>query len=554
MALDSNFIEKVREANNIVDIIGQHTELKLRGQNYMGLCPFPNHKEKTPSFSVSEAKQLYYCFGCKKSGNIFNFLEDYSGFSFLEALEHLALRANLELPKNQRVSSPGTPFSKDQKQQMFKVNQLALGFYHQKLKNLPKGHKLHSYLEKRHLTDDLIDKFSIGYASESWDELCTYLNKNKVSTFLAEKLGLIRKNKRGGYFDLFRDRLMFPIFSVQGHVIGFGGRIIEQGEVKYINSQESEVFKKGQGFYGLNQSFGAIRSEDQVFVVEGYMDFLALYSKGIKNVVASLGTALTQKQVRLLKRWTNNIVLLFDGDSAGQMAAKRSLIQFFKENISPKTLLLPENMDPDRFIHDFGREKFLKKALSAEDLFLKMWLSDYKGDPASKIQFIDEISPILNSLKDKRLLEMYLQQMAPHLAETPEKLLSWLKKSKPSRVSQKENLMEAQKESSGSSLEEFPLRICLEGAKEDELSVFALCLKLSKYMDFSVDQGMEKSLTHGGLREIFSQLVNKYRQEPENFDKLASWVLLRIKNHEKITILVNLLSESGEEKRGGGPP
>ena len=546
MELDSDFIEKVRVANNIVDIIGQYTELKLRGQNYMGLCPFPGHNEKTPSFSVSEAKQLYHCFGCKKSGNIFSFLKDYNGFSFMEALEHLALRVNLSLPKKQN-SSTRKPFSRDQKQQMFKINRVAMDFYHQKLKNLPKGHKLHSYLEKRQLTDELVREFSIGYAPESWDELSTHFNRNKTDLVLVEKLGLVRKNKKGNYFDLFRDRLMFPIFSIQGHVTGFGGRVIDRGEIKYINSQESEIFKKGQGFYGLNRSLGMIRSEDQVFVVEGYMDFLALYSKGVKNVVASLGTALTQRQVRLLKRWTNNIVLLFDGDSAGQMAAKKSLVQFFKENVSPKTLLLPENMDPYDFIHNFGKEVFLKKALSAEDLFLKMWLNDYRGDPANKIQFLNEISPLLNSLKDKRLLEIYIQQMAPHLAETPKKLFSWLKQKRNTKSfsdPQKKDSTEDQREPS----EELPSKICLEKAKEDELSLLALCFKFSKYMDFCVDQGMEKFLTHKALKELFSQLVNRYRQEPKNFDNLVSWFFLKIENPEKITNLVNLLPESGREK------
>ena len=550
MRYGQDFIEKVRETNNIIEIISQYTELKAHGHQHTGLCPFPDHNEKTPSFSVSESKQLYHCFGCKKSGNVFTFLETYNGFSFVEALEYLAARARLEMPKDQRGSYQSQSLSKDKKQQMFEANKLATDFYHQKLKNLPKEHKLHVYLKKRHFTNEVIKEFSIGYAPEAWDELANYFNGKKKSLPIAEKSGLIRKNKKGGSFDLFRDRLMFPIFSIEGQVIGFGGRIIDQGQPKYINSPESDVFKKGQSFYGLDKSIKFIRSEDQVFVVEGYMDFLALHSKGIKNVVATLGTALTDKHVHLLKRWTKNIILLFDGDEAGQLAAQRSLIQFFKENLSPKILLLPEKMDPDDFIHKFGKEDFLKKAQFAQDLFLsltKTWLDSYRDQPSDKIRFLDKISPILKSLKDSWLLQMYIQELAPYLNESPQKLYSRVMmggKKKSSRT-----IKLTVPETSQNPENSLPSLISLDGTKKDELTLLGLSLKSLKYMEIFINEQGLDYLNHENLKKIFSQAVSKYRQKPENFDMLAGWVELQIEKPEKITSLVNISSNDEDSNQ-----
>ena len=542
MKYDQNFIEKVKDANNIVEIIGQYTELKARNHQYTGLCPFPDHNEKTPSFSVSESKQLYHCFGCKKSGNIFTFLEAYNGLSFVEALEYLAARAHIQMPREQgKQEYRKQGFSGNQKQQMFQANKLAALFYHQKLKDLPRQHKLHTYLKKRHLTLELIQEFCIGYAPESWDELTHHLKDKKVPNNLAEQLGLIRKNTKGDYFDLFRDRLIFPISSIDSNVTGFGARIIDQGQPKYINSIESDVFKKRQSFYGLNCSAKFIKSENEVFVVEGYMDLLALYSQGIRNVVATLGTALTEEHVRLLKRWTKNVVLLFDGDQAGQNAAQRSLTHFFKQDIPPKILILPEGMDPDDFIHGFGKKTFLEKAEKAEDLLLsqaKTLLADGKNQPANRIQFLDTISPILKSIRDPRLLQMYVEELAFLLNENPQKLHSWImtgkRKTREIRANSAQNPLSPPDSTS---------QISLEGATEDELVLLGLSLKSLKYMGFFVNQQGLQYLNHEGLKKVFSQAVNKYGQKTENFDRLASSVLLQIKNPEKLINLVHLSSE-----------
>ena len=537
MRFDESFIEKVIDANNLVDVIAQYTELKSRGDQHMGLCPFPDHNEKTGSFSISESKQLYNCFGCKKAGNIITFLKDYNGFSFVEAIEFLADRARIEIPQPTEQKGRARSISQDSKKQMYRANKFAAVFYHQNLKALTKDHKLMGYLKKRNLTSEIIDDFRIGYAPDPWDELTKNLAEKGVPTTVSEKLGLLRQNKKGGHFDLFRDRLMFPIFSIDSQVIGFGGRIIDQGQPKYINSVESEVFKKGQCFYGLDKSAKYIRSKDQVFVVEGYMDLLALYSRGVKNVVATLGTALTENHVRLIKRWTKNIVLLFDGDQAGQTASERSLVHFFKHDLMPQTLKLPEGQDPDDYITEFGKENFLEVAGKSEDLFLSLlqqWMGTYRGQPKDKIQIVDKAAPVLKTLNDQRLLQLYLEELARRLNEEPRKVFAWIMGGKKPKITAKPT-------TEPKILENDEL-VTLGGVTEDELVLLGLSLKSLKYMDFSVKQGVVEYLSHENLKNIFSQVVARYGQEPQNFAKLAHLVVSRVKNPEKIVNLINISS------------
>lgn len=539
MRYDQNFIEKVRESNNIVDIISQYTDLKARGHNHMGLCPFPDHKEKSPSFSVSESKQLYHCFGCKKSGNLFTFLETYNGYSFAESVEFLANRAHIEIPKPVETHPGASLAQLDHKKQMHRANKFAAVFYHQKLKSLLKDHKVVSYLQKRKLSVEIIDEFKLGYAGEAWDDLEKYFKQKRVPPTIAQKLGLIRQNKNGGFFDLFRDRLMFPIFSIDGQVIGFGGRIIDQGQPKYLNSVESDVFKKGQSFYGLDLSAKHIRSEDRVFVVEGYMDLLALYSHGVRNVVATLGTALTDKHVHTIKRLTKNVVLLFDGDQAGQTAADRSLIHFLAQDLLPQIFILPEGMDPDDFINQHGKDHFLETSRKAEDLFLKLlsdWLRDYQATPREKIQIIDQVTPLLNALSDSRLLQIYIDELSKRLNEDPKTLFSWIVNGK--KVTTQPQMLHSVENSVVMD------KISMDGVGQDELGLLALSLKSLKFMNFFIEHRGLDFLSHNELKDIFTTVVTKYGQEPDNFDKLPHLVVSRVKNPEKFVNLINISSGS----------
>ncbi len=544
MRFDDQFIDKVIEANNLVEIIGQYTDLKGRGDQHMGLCPFPDHKEKSPSFSISESKQMYHCFGCKKGGNVITFLKDYNGFSFVESIEYLANRAHIDLPKEQEKTSFKRKTNFDLKKQMLRANKFSAVFYHQKLKSLPREHKLHEYLKKRNLTTEIIEEFRLGYAPEGWDELTNYLSSKKVPTQTSEQLGLIRKNKKGGYFDLFRDRLMYPIFAIDAEVVGFGGRIIDQGQPKYINSMESEVFKKGKSFYGLDKAAKFIRSEDKVFVVEGYMDLLALYSRGVKNVVATLGTALTPDHVKLLKRWTRNVILLFDGDQAGQTAAERSLPHFFEYDLLPQIMTLPDGVDPDDYITEKGVDQFLQKSEQSSDMFLHLmqsWFKDFRGQPKDKIHIVDQASKFLKKLKDQRLLQMYVEELARQLGDEPAKVFRWVMGGDQPKVIQPRVKDAPQPDSDK--------KVTLEGVAEDELVLLGLSLKSLKYLNFFIKNEGLGVLAHKDLKNIFGQVVAKYGQEPESFDKLAHLVVSRVENPEKIVNLINISpDESGADQ------
>jgi DNA primase len=283
-----DFIDKVREANNIVEIIGQYTELKRAGARLMGRCPFPDHVEKTPSFSVTEDNQLYFCYGCKKGGNIFTFLEAYNGMSFPEAVEHLAKRSGIPMPVAEEMknsSGQGRDQRRDQRDQLLKVNRAAGVFYHSCLKSEPSESVAQKYLVKRGLTVEIVEKFRLGFAPDDWQGLTHHFAARHVPFNLAEVVGLVKPKKGApkgdrdraeSYFDLFRNRLMFPIFSPTGDVVGFGGRTLGDDIAKYVNSSESPVFHKGRILYGLHETGKFIRAQDEAIVVEGYMDAIAL--------------------------------------------------------------------------------------------------------------------------------------------------------------------------------------------------------------------------------------------------------------------------------------
>jgi DNA primase len=415
-----DFIEKVRDTTNIVDIISPYTELKKSGSGLVGLCPFPSHREKSPSFSVSELKQVYYCFGCGKNGNVFTFLREYQGMSFPESIEFLADRASIPLPETDR---PQPDRSNQEKQKrLYKINQDAAAYYHKAFLALSTSHPARAYAVKRGLSDEMVNTFGLGYSGAEWDGLLRFLKAQGHSVELIEELGLCKKRQdSSGHFDLFRDRLMFPIVSTSGHVVGFGGRSLADQMPKYLNSSESSIFSKGRTLYGLNETSKYLKGDEFVFIVEGYMDFLALYSQGIKNVVAVLGTALTSDHTHLLKRFTKNTVLLFDGDSAGQKAVARSLPILLSEGLYPKAIALPDGMDPDDFINNpnHGAERLRVLAKEAPDLFLRYFDERKKAfgsEPSAKVRVLDEVGPILKSMKDLRLRDLYISEISKKFA------------------------------------------------------------------------------------------------------------------------------------------
>jgi DNA primase len=422
------FIDKVSEASNIVEIISQYTQLKPSGGGYMGRCPFPDHREKTPSFSVSEAKQVYHCFGCKKSGNVFRFLQDFSGLNFPEALEYLADRYGVPVPQvaNPEAASDAQR-AQDRKKTMLRANKLAAEFFSGTLKSSHHDSPIRNYVRKRGLLPETIDEFQIGYAPPEWDSLVHYLDRHKIPLLVAEEAKLVSAKKdRSGFVDFFRDRLMFPIHSPAGDVLAFGGRIHDQGEPKYKNSPETSVFIKGKVLYGLHQTARHIRAEDGAIIVEGYMDLVSVYQAGIKNLAATMGTALTSEHAKLIKRMTNNVVVLFDSDEAGQRAAERSLIILLEQGLYPRGIVFSEAKDPDEFITKFGVAALRERLQSAPELFalvLKTWMQVYRGEATQKVKLLDQVKPVFDAIGDPRLKSLYAEDLAQRMGVT----LEWLR-------------------------------------------------------------------------------------------------------------------------------
>lgn len=577
MKFTEEFIERVREANDLVGLISQYTQLRPSGHQLMGLCPFPDHSEKSPSFSVSQTKQVYHCFGCKKSGTIFTFLQTYSGMSFPEAIAFLARRGGVPLP-----AAPENARSQAQteaKWQALKINKLAVEFYHQNLLSLSASHPARQYVKKRNLSEALISKFQLGYAPSEWGELVGRIEKARVPLRGAEQIGLIKgkSGARHGYFDVFRDRLMFPIFSAMGDSVGFGGRILGEGQPKYLNSPESAVFSKGKILYGLHETAKYVRAQDQIIIVEGYMDFLALYGAGICNLAATMGTALTPHHARLIRRYTLNVLVLFDGDSAGQDAAERSLPLLLEEGLRVKGLILPERLDPDDFIRQHGAPGLQQKITQASDLFsllLQREMRGHSGQSADKVAVVDKFGPLLASIKDFRLRDLYRNELADHLNVES----TWLRQAllpygRPLATNQprsgdlrpmgkaqasvrgegagrREGALEPKATSDGvesaptANVEESP-KILVERAPRAEVLLVNLALKSEDLLKQILNSPIQEQMSHPAMREIMQAIAAKYRQSPEDFDKLSICLASRVQPSSVVTEhLGPLLSQS----------
>lgn len=530
MRYPPEFVDRVQEANNLADIISQYTQLKQSGNGYMGRCPFPDHAEKTPSFSVSEAKQVYHCFGCKKSGNVFSFLRDYNGMSFPEAVEYLAERASIPLPEIQIDQNERHQEQQDTKKLMLKANKMAAHFFSETLKRAPSDHPIKNYIQKRKLKPETIEEFQIGYAPTEWEGLANYLHKQNISTATAEEAKLIRARKEGsGHFDLFRDRLMFPILSPTQEVLAFGGRIHDQGEPKYLNSPETLVFNKGRVLYGLAHTAKYIRSEDAVIIVEGYMDLVSLFQAGIKNVAASMGTALTAEQAKLLKRLTTNVVVLFDSDEAGRRAAERSLPILLSAGLYPKGLILTEAKDPDEYVTKFGVESLRAKIDASPELFnmvLQMWMSDYKGEASQKVKLIDLVKPVFDVIPDTRLKSLYAQELSHRMNVGLDWVRSALTTANSNTAYQSVKSVDLS-ENAQKKTEQQPVKplILISGAPQAEVMLLQLSLKSRANFELFLGQQILSQISHLGVRKLLEKAEQVYRQDINKFDRLTSLLI-----------------------------
>ena len=418
--IPNTIINDIQHAANIVEVIGEYVHLKQSGKNFTGLCPF--HAEKTPSFSVSEDKQLFYCFGCGVGGNVFTFLMNHNHISFPEAVALLGKRYGVAVSYDN--ISPEEKQKIDLREQVLTLNRQVAEFYTQ---TLYKQTTAREYLNNRGITNEIIEHFNLGFAPSGWDSIVQFCSKHRIYASIAEKAGLIIQKDRGGYYDRFRERIMFPIKNLSGYIIGFGGRVLDDSKPKYLNSPETVVYDKSQSLYGLFQSKSSCRQKGTVYIVEGYFDMISLYAKGIQNVVATLGTALTHYHIRhLLKVNTSQLVLLFDSDEAGLKAVWRSLKMFDEEQIDAKILILPKGHDPDSFVNEHGADAFqdlAKNALSVISFIMESAIQKFGLTPEGKTRIINALQKPLATLQDPILRSLHIKALAEKLELNEEMVL-----------------------------------------------------------------------------------------------------------------------------------
>ncbi|RPH32780.1 DNA primase, partial [bacterium] len=413
MRIPDEKIDEVRNASDIVEIISSYVTLKKRGKNYLGLCPF--HQEKTPSFNVSPERQMYHCFGCGVGGNVFTFVMEHEKVSFVEAVRSLAERAGISLPQ------PGTQDSAQatENEELYAVCRTAARFFYDNMTTTTEGKLALEYFHHRAFSDDTIRKFGLGYSMNAWDALVRFAEREKLTIATFEKAGLVLRREEGsGYYDRFRGRAMFPIFSPSGRVIAFGARKLREDDQlgKYINSPETPIFNKSRVLYGLFQSKEAIREKDYAILVEGYADLISVFQSGIQNIVASSGTALTEEQIRLMSRYTRNITLVYDADSAGSKATMRGVDLIIENGLEVKVAELPAGEDPDSFVKKQGGGAF-QTLLDQAVTFLEFKANRYRSEgmfdsPDKKTRAIRSIVQTIAKMKDELKRNLYIQTLA----------------------------------------------------------------------------------------------------------------------------------------------
>lgn len=522
ISIPDDKIAEIKGACNIVHLISEYVSLKKYGVNYRGLCPF--HAENDPSFTVSEAKQIFHCFGCNTGGNVFTFLMKFEHLSFPEAVRKVAGKYGIEIPS--REITPRQKQIAGEKEALFSLNELAASYY-SGLLNAREGERARAYLAGRHMTPETIREFRLGYASPAWDGLLLHLKAKGASLDAAHKLGLIKQGRNNSRYDGFRNRIIFPITDYNGRIIGFSSRALDNDGAKYINSSDSLIYKKSASLFGLNAALPSIRREEMAVLVEGNFDLVSLHQHGITNAVATLGTALTDNHVRLLKRFTATIVIAFDGDEAGRKAAMKSLPLFLQNGISPRLLELPAGTDPDSFIHREKEEAFralINRALPLVECFITRALR--KSNPSNiggTLAVIRETTPVLSQIKDDTERNLYIQKLSQDL-KVPEQIIR-AELSSAGQPAEEAPGRTAATQSGRNRAEELLLQVMLlhpdliprvrqaqilADLKEPELKRVALCLVdlFDAHRPMEVDSLMD-GVEDGSLKSIISELVMK---------------------------------------------
>lgn len=510
MAIPQRIIEEIQAKSDIVEVLSRYITLKKLGRNYKTTCPF--HHEKTPSFVVSPDKQIYHCFGCGAGGNVFSFVMKHENIQFPEAVELLAEKAGIKLPKS-AASRGEDSFA----EKLYAINDAACGFFQAALANKPATAE---YLAGRGLSAGSLKDFRIGYAPDSWESLLNFFRSKKVEPKLLEKAGLVIPNDKGGHYDRFRNRAIFPIMDLRGRVLGFGARVLDSSLPKYLNSPETAIYSKGKNLYGLNFSKEHIKKEGFALIVEGYLDFIIPYQAGVKNIIATLGTSLTTDQIRLLKRYSNTVIMVYDPDEAGESASLRNLDLFISEDVNVYIAELSEGLDPDSYIRKFGAEDFLKKIKSSKNVFeYKLDKLRAKFDARStngKMAIIAAMLPTLSRINNAVFKSELVKKLAERLSVDEEAVRSELKKVKVQSPEPDRYLPgSAETKKSARVAEIMLLAIMLEGGKYIE-SARAL-LTIDEFKDTSVRDVVAQifKLNSENIEVTAVKLITALSESPE---------------------------------------
>ncbi|MCK5783118.1 MAG: DNA primase [Desulfobacterales bacterium] len=409
-------LSEIRNTANITDIISERVVLKKAGKDHVGLCPF--HSEKTPSFTVSPAKQIFHCFGCGAGGDVFSFLMKHEGINFFEAVQSLARRYGIALPEQNM--SPSQKKAVSLRQQLFDLNRQVMSYYTGQLSDRSSGQKGRTYLEKRGFSQEIITQFGLGFAPDGWDNLVRFFRKLNISKALAESTGLVVPRENSGFYDRFRNRVMFPIFDVTNQIIGFGGRVFDDSKPKYLNSPETPIYHKSRSLYGAQAAKNKARETGCVYIVEGYFDLLALHQHGVTNTVATLGTSLTAEHISVLRRgFAQKAFLVFDSDEAGLKAARRSIPLFMNAAMDAAVIVLPKGYDPDSFIFEFGRgafEKASENAVGMVEFLIEFSIKSNGLSMEGKVRVIADLQQPLLEIKDNVARSIYVKYLSERLS------------------------------------------------------------------------------------------------------------------------------------------
>jgi len=520
--ISDEVIQKIKDENDIVDIISETVKLKKAGRNYVGLCPF--HHEKTPSFSVSQEKQIFKCFGCGEAGNVITFLMKTRKLTFLDSLKLLGERVNITID-TQDEKSP----ARERYEEMYSLNVEAAKFFR---RNLLENKAALDYFLNRGITKKLITNFGLGYAPDSWNSLLKYLKGKGYSELDLVNAGLIIKSPKGTYYDRFRNRVTFPVFNYKGKVIGFGGRVMDDTKPKYLNSPETPLFKKGINLYGLNFTIKDL-TEDYIIIVEGYMDCIALHQCCITNAVASLGTALTINQAKLIKRYVDKVVIAYDADLAGQAATLRGLDILKQAGLDVMVLTVPEGKDPDEFIRNNGKDAFVKllsKALPLIDYRISKVREgvDIKN-PDNLIHYVEKVIQILTDL-DSVERDVYIRKISEETNIKDQAIYDMLNRKMQSGEKKEEN---------NNNISAFSKKLYLEPAYlKAERTLLKLMLEEPFALEYSGQHMDKEDFIVESHRMLFEQILSM-RESEQSARKKA--IELKLKDPDIIGEWVNIL-------------